>query len=95
MESRKRRPLVRRFCQGRLATLNSYRSSYGANANVRAMQLNLSTTATLVQNYLAAVLGGRCREVSIRVMCMDRRKVGTKNPGRYREVAVSGGSTVV
>ena len=26
---------------------------------------------------------------------MDRRTVGTKNPGRCREVAVSGGSTVV
>ena len=26
---------------------------------------------------------------------MDRRTVGTKNPGRCREVAVSGGSTVI
>ena len=26
---------------------------------------------------------------------MDRHTVGTKNPGCYREVAVSGGSTVV
>ena len=40
--------------------------------------------------------GGRCREVSIRVKCMDRRTVGTKNPGCYhdREVAASGDLTV-
>ena len=39
--------------------------------------------------------GGHCREVSIRVKCTDRRMVGMKNPGCCREVAVSGGSTVV
>ena len=59
------------------------------------------TVKPLHNGHPGTELSGRCREVSIRVKCMDRRTVGTKNPGCCREVAVielemavSGGSTV-
>ena len=41
----------------------------------------------LYNGHPGAELTGRCREVSIRVKSMDRRTIGTKNPGRCGEVA--------
>lgn len=39
-------------------------------------------------------MAGPCREVSIRIKCMDRCTEGTKSPGCCIEVSVSGGSDV-